>query len=224
MLITPFLACLPVVLPQGDCSNSSTGLMPLTDLGQNLYLGQFQGGLYPGGLNLPPAVHAQEGEARGQALRPLDPDGAPSLNGRIGLVSIGMSTTSQEFCSDVSFPPCAPTSFMAKSSSNAGIDPRVVPINGAALGEVTSRWVSPTQANYDRIRDQWLMPAGMSELQVQVAWVKLSSINPTVSLPAPASDALIMLVELANVVRALRIRYPNLAQVFFSSRHYGAMA
>ena len=35
-----------------DCTVTSVGLVPLTDLRTGLYLGQFQGGLYPGGSNV----------------------------------------------------------------------------------------------------------------------------------------------------------------------------
>ena len=31
-----------------DCSVTSVGFVPMNDLGAGLYLGQFQGGLYPG--------------------------------------------------------------------------------------------------------------------------------------------------------------------------------
>ena len=33
--------------PASNCAGTSTGLVPLTDLGPGLYLGQFEGGLYP---------------------------------------------------------------------------------------------------------------------------------------------------------------------------------
>ena len=93
MTIAPLflLAC----LAQADCDNTQTGLVPLNDLGSGTYLGVFQGGLYPGGSNTPPAAHAVEGMARAAALQSLDVLGQPALHGWIGMVSIGMSTTTQ---------------------------------------------------------------------------------------------------------------------------------
>ena len=37
-----------------NCAGTSTGRIPINDLGAGLYLGAFQGGLYPGGRNTPP--------------------------------------------------------------------------------------------------------------------------------------------------------------------------
>jgi hypothetical protein len=36
---------------------------------------------------------------------------------------------------------------------------------------------------YDRIRDTWLTPQGLSEKQVQIACVKVANPGPTASLP-----------------------------------------
>ncbi len=221
MLFASVLCSASLLSPQAVCDNTSTGIVPLNDLGSGLYLGQFEGGLYPGGSNDAPAAHALEGNTRGAALRPLDVFGNPDLHGRVVVVSIGMSTTTQEFCSSTSFPPCEPWSFMGQALGNPGVDPRVVLVNGAFTEQVTEDWESPTDPNYDRIRDVWLNPAGMSELQVQVAWVKLINAFPSISLPSLQADAYALFLGLTNVVRALKTRYPNMQQVFFSSRHYG---
>ena len=71
---------------------------PLNDLGAGTYLG-FEGGLYENGTNQPPADHLSVGLARKALVRPLDTNGSPSATGKIVLLSIGMSNTTQEFCS-----------------------------------------------------------------------------------------------------------------------------
>jgi hypothetical protein len=59
---------------------------------------------------------------------------------------------------------------------------------------------------------------------VQAAWVKLDDPKPSISLPADSADAHLFLTNLGLVLRAMRIRYPNLRIVFLSSRTYGGYA
>src|SRR5258705_6481317 len=97
-----------------NCAATSVGKTPLDDLGAHLYLGQFPGGLYPGGSNAVPPSHAAEGLARAAAVQPLDTSGQPSASGLYVLLSIGMSNTTQEFCSQPSTEPCDAWTFMGK--------------------------------------------------------------------------------------------------------------
>src|SRR3972149_5719368 len=54
----------PTAQPSGaNCARTSTGLIPLTDLGPGVYRGQ-QGGLYPGGSTSPQAGYAALGAAK----------------------------------------------------------------------------------------------------------------------------------------------------------------
>jgi hypothetical protein len=215
----------PAPAPGSDCTETSTGRVPLTELGTGLYLGQFQGGLYPGGVNAPPADHQSEGLARAAAIEPLDAAGNPDPNGRIALVSIGMCNTSLEFCG-ADLPPCAASySFMGQALADARVDKeRLVLVNGAAGGQTTSAWDETDDPVYDRVRDQRLAAQGLTEQQVQVAWVKLANAQPSGTLPAGDADAFLMLAGLGDVVRSLRIRYPNLQIVYLSSRIYAGYA
>ena len=80
----------------GNCAGTSTGRVPLTELPPALYQG-YEGGLYPGGSNLRPAGHEQDAD-RLARLRLLDAAGSPdAVNGRIVLLSVGMSNTTQEY-------------------------------------------------------------------------------------------------------------------------------
>src|ERR1700722_10010139 len=71
-------------------AKDSTGLIPLPDLGKGMYKGE-QGGLYPGGINTPPPAHLKAGLAMAKKIVPLDADGHPSPDGKIVMISIGMS-------------------------------------------------------------------------------------------------------------------------------------
>src|SRR5512135_1849998 len=90
-----------------------TAKVPLNDLAGHTYLG-FEGGLYPGGLNAPPAGHAARGRQRAPQVVPLGPDGRPSASGQIVLLSVGMSNTTMEFCNGA-FPRCARESFWGQA-------------------------------------------------------------------------------------------------------------
>ena len=217
----------------GDPSNQNpnpgggplpSAMVPLSDMGQSAYLG-FSGGLYPNRSNTMPAQHSNVGIARANSIVPLDINGNPSVAGKIILLSIGMSNTTQEFCSQSSDPPCNPWTFMGQAAADPAVNKTtLVIVNGARGGQTSSTWDSPTEANYDRIRDTRLVPAGLSERQVQIAWVKVANAGPTMSLPAAQADANQLVTQMADVVRALKVRYPNLKQVFLSSRIYGGYA
>ena len=208
-----------------DCSVTSVGLVPLSDLGAGLYLGQFQGGLYPSGLNAMPAQHYNAGLNRAAAVRPLNVLGNPDPAGKYVLLSIGMSNATQEFCSQPGTLPCNPWTFMGQAAA----DPRVnhtslVMANGARGGQTTNTWDSPTDPNYDLVNTNVLMPQGLSEAQVQALWIKCADAQPTVSLPNSAANAYTLVTELGNVCRAVRVRYPNVKVVFLSSRIYAGYA
>jgi len=204
-------------------SGASSRRVALTDMGGTNYLG-LSGGLYPAG-NAIPAAHAAAGRLKAAAIEPLDREGRPRSGGAYVLLSIGMSNTTQEFCSGGSAPPCAPWSFTGQAASDPEVDQsRLAIVNGAAGGKTSVFWDAPDDEDYDRVRDTRLAAQGLAEKQVQIAWLKLANPRPTVSLPAAQADAYTMLAQMGDVVRALKVRYPNLQQVFVSSRIYGGYA
>lgn len=204
--------------------------VPLTDLLTNLYLGQFQGGLYPGGSNYAPLSHHLEGVRRAAAIQPID--------GKIVMISVGLSNTNQEFCSFAQATAnenCNPWSFVGQQAANQFVNHETfVPVNCARGGQEASVWVDAYAKNTDDnhnnnydICDQRLADLGLQTNQVQIAWVKLSNAftgpdDPArISLPAVDADAYRLETRLAQITNALKIRYPNLQQVFFSTRIYG---
>ncbi len=199
---------------------------PLTELGSDTYLG-YEGGLYPGGVNEPPPAHTEEGLARMRNVQPLDPQGNPAPNGNIVLLSIGMSNTMMEFCGEFRvYTECEPYSFIAKALADTTVDHTALRvINGARGSQVASDWVDPNHENYDTIRDSFLAPYGLTEEQVQVVWLKATDfLMGRPPLPAENAHAVVLTSTLAEIVRALYVRYPNLQQVFLSSRIYAGYA
>lgn len=199
-------------------------MTPLNDLGAGAYLG-FSGGLYPNGSNAIPASHLNAGLARAQAVQPLDAAGNPSPAGKYALLSIGMSNTTQEFCSQNSLTPCSSWTFVGQAAADPAVNTSgLVFVNGARGGQTAGTFDSPSDPNYDTIRDQRLAPLGLTEQQVQIAWVKVANAQPTVSLPGAQADANTLVTQMGNIARALKTRYPNLQLVYFSSRIYAGYA
>jgi hypothetical protein len=101
------LAIAPPAAHASNCAGTSTGMIPVNDLGPGFYKG-VQGGLYPGGSNVRPAAHEAAGVAIANSMTPLDTLGQPdAVNGHVVFVSIGMSNCTQEFSAFV--PKSTPT-------------------------------------------------------------------------------------------------------------------
>ena len=206
---------IPSTLARGD-----TALVPVIDVGSATYQG-FAGGLYPGG-NTMPAAHRAAGITFGQAVAPLNGSGQPSGSGRYVLMSVGYSNTTQEWCADSGTGTCNSWSFTGQALGDPAVRTSgLMILDGAAGGKDVTTWTQPSDANYNRVRDSILAPAGVTERQVQVIWAKMANKNPTTTLPRASSDALSIEAQMGQVLRALKSRYPNLRQVFFSCRSYG---
>ena len=208
-----------------DCSVTSTGMVPLTDLGTALYLDQYPGGLYPDG-NALPSDHRTAGLARAALVTPRNAAGEPDANGKVVMLSIGMSNTEQEWCFFNSvLDRCSSFSFTGQALADPDVDHATLAIaDGASGGQTAPYWTAPDAQNYTRVLNDVLEPAGLTPAQVQVAWVKLANGAPTVHLPDPSADAFVLEGQIAEVARSLRVNYPNLALVFLSSRIYAGYA
>lgn len=209
---------------QADCTQTSVGLIPLNDLGQDLYLDQFQGGLYPGGVNEAPPTHAQVGQARAASIVPLNTAGVPDPDGKYVYLSIGISNASQEFCAHDPGQACEPWSFSGQAAVHGQVNHQQLAIvNGARGGEQANHWISPDHHIYADIA-VLLDDLGLTEAQVTAVWLKVANFQPMVSLPDQEASAYTLLMHLGDIARTLLVRYPNLQLVFVSSRIYGGYA
>jgi Cu/Ag efflux protein CusF len=188
-------------------------LKPLTELGRDEYQG-YPGGLYPEGKNERPAAHEAAGLALARKVQPLDADGKPSADGKIVLLSVGMSNTTQEF-----------SAFQRLADDDREKNSKVVLVDGAQGGMSADRIVDPddnaTGTRYWATVDQHLMGARATRGQVQVAWVKEADAGPTQGFPKYAEK---LQGELEKIVHVLHERFPNLKLVYLSSRTYGGYA
>ena len=195
--------------------------IPISDLSTRTYF-KNPGGLYPNGNNQPPPDQDSAARARRNAIKPLDVNGDESPFGKYVLLSIGAGNTTEEWCSKTSRPPCGAWTFMGRAAADPTVNKySLVIVNGALDSLDAPAWTNATSPSYERIKVARLAPLGLSENQVEIAWVDVADPHPTVSLPADSADAYTFLTNVGLVVRALKVRYPNLQLVFLSSRSYG---
>lgn len=223
LLLLGLAACGASATEPDGPPTSHTTPRALDGLGRDTYLG-FSGGLYGDGSNIMPASHRAEALRRLALVRPRNRDGAPDPAGKVVLLSIGYSNVTQEFCSG-SVNGCAAHSFTGQALADPAVNHTTLAIaNGASGGQTAPTWDDPADANYTRVRDQVLAPMGLSEAQVQVVWIKVANAGPRSSLPAADADAYTLFTDWGEILRALRVRYPNLQLVFASSRTWGGYA
>jgi hypothetical protein len=193
-------------------TKDTSHLKPLTDLGAGFYQ-KFPGGLYPDGKNERPEAHEAAGLKLAKEIRPRDAKGKPDPDGKIVLVSIGMSNTSQ-----------VSEGFARLLKAKEDVNPAVVFVNGAQ-GGMTAAAIQDPETNrgnsYWSTVDRRLKLAGVTREQVQAAWIKQADAGPSEGFPGYARK---LQGELAAIVRVLHDRFPNLKIVYLSSRTYGGYA
>ena len=192
-----------------NCSQTSVGLIPLTELGATNYKG-YAGGLYPLGSNLTPPIHLAAGLSVAMQILPRNSSGAvDSSNGKIVLLSIGMSNATQEF-----------SAFKIFADADAAKNPKLVIVDGAQGGQ-TAAIIADSTANFWRVIDQRLRNANVTRTQVQAVWVKEADAGPTRTFPVHAQ---ILSGEMESIARILKAKYPNLKIAYWSSRIYAGYA
>lgn len=216
-LFTFYPAYTPVVAAVGgECAGTFYSVsLPLNDLGASEYLRingdpptepptptGVDGGLYPGGVNTRPATHEAAGMALAENIVPLNNAGEPATDGRIVMISIGMSNTAQEF-----------QEFVTLANADPDLHPLLAIVNGAQPGQTSDDWADPAAPAWDVV-DQRLISGFLSPAQVQIAWVKLAQTG-TGGFPAKAQA---LQADLEAVAQNLKTRYPNIKLAYLSSR------
>ena len=205
--LATFIA-VPVAALASDCSVTSVGFTPLNDLGTGLYRG-VPGGLYGNGSNVRPAAHDSSGIAIANALVPLDTLGHLDPNGRIVMVSIGMSNCTFEY-----------STFIPIANADPHKNPRVLLIDCAEGGQSADLIRNPASAYWDTVRTR-LRAQHSSPAQVQVVWSKEANKAPTGSFPASADS---LTWNMGSVVRNVKAFLPNVKLAYLTSRIYAGYA
>lgn len=185
-------------------------LTPLTELGAGTYKAQ-DGGLYGGGKNEPPKAHFEAALKEAAGIQPLDAEGKPAKDGKIGLLSVGMSNTTMEY-----------SRFKQIADQDSAKSPRVVIVDGAQGGQTATRWADAKSALWQKV-DERLVAAGVSAKQVQVAWMKQAEAGPAQHGEFP-KHAKQLQENLVKSLHNLKEKFPNLRIVYLSSRIYAGYA
>lgn len=189
-----------------DCSVTNLAIAPVPDLA-GLYKNQLPG-LYPFGANHPPSDHLAAGlQIATEQIRPLDASGnSDTNNGKIVLLSIGMSNTTQEWG--------GANGFMPRANADPSKNPQLVIVDGAQGGQAATDWTNYNSATWSTVQSR-LQSAGVTTNQVQVIWMKHARRNPTEAFPLHAQ---FLQTNLEVILRVAQLRYPNLKIAYLSSR------
>jgi hypothetical protein len=186
--------------PAPECGQTSTGLVPLTDLGKRRYQGH-RGGLYPGGSNEPSRPYLKQGLSAAKRVRPV--------NGRVVVLSIGIGNTSSEF-----------RAFMKLAADDPAVNPAVELVDGGMDGW-DARRISRPLAGYWGAVDRRLAAEGISPRDVEVVWLKEAISGEDRRFP---QDAKALRGNLRSTAQILARRFPKLRLIYASSRTYGGYA
>jgi len=193
----------------GNSGKSSVGLKPLTEMtADDRYKGE-DGGLYGRGKNRPPLAHMAAAQKQTERIVPLDAEGKPSRNGKIGLVSISMSNATMEY-----------SLFKQIADKDPQKSPVVTIVDCAQGGQAMAEWVAPNAPPWMEA-DRRLERAEVSAKQVQVIWVKLANKHPQGEL---AEHGTKLQMNTMAVLHNAQARFPNLRIAYLSSRIYGGYA
>lgn len=195
-----------------DCTVTNLGLRPLPEIGFGFYRTNYQGGLYPGGANSRPFAHEAAGLniAQNQILPRNFEGNVDTNNGRIALVSIGMSNTTQEWASKGN------RNFTALANPDPSRNPRLVIVDAAQGGRDAPRWTNGMTGAWTNV-DNRLSAAGVNSNMVQIVWIKQALAGPHNYGAFPA-HAVALQNMLEQILRVAKQRFPNLKIAYVSSR------
>jgi hypothetical protein len=209
----PVVKVLRLGAPRSESAPSggkvSVGLKPLSEMtAEERYKGE-DGGLYGGGRNEPPPAQAAAAARLTDQIVPLDAEGKPSAQGKIGLVSISMSNATMEF-----------SLFKRLADEDPLKSPDVAIVDCAQGGQAMAEWVDPAARAWAET-ERRLAQAGVSPQQVQVVWVKLANKGPRGELAEHGGK---LTQDTRAVLRNAKSRFPNLRIAYLGSRIYAGYA
>jgi PKD domain len=209
------------ILSHADCTLTSTGNIPLNEL--SVPYQNTQGGLYPNGANNRPAVHFNAGiHIATNQIRPLNASGqVDNANGKIVLVSVGMSNTTQEWAIGDRVTRDFTKAFKYRATDDAALNPQIVVVDCAQGGRDVVNWSNlsdPTWATaIQRVTNTIVNGQHITTNQVQIAWVKLALRGAPAYGPFPTHVQQFQ-NYLEMTIRNIKTAFPNVKMAFVSTR------
>jgi len=189
-----------------NAGDGSGALVPISDLGTNLYLSSEEGGLYANGSNADDAGHDAYGVGAASAIVPLDSNGNYSPTGKEVFISIGLSLTQQPF-----------SEFLQMVNVDPAKNPNVVFVNGATGGATASLLASVNNNFWNAMIYDYLPNAGVTPNQVVGAWVLDVNGGPSGTFP---EDMTGLQGNLQSIAQNLLVKFPNIKLAYYSSVNY----
>lgn len=192
--------------PQSPPPPPPENLVPLTELSGNYH--DQDGGLYGAGRNEPPAELATRAMEAARQIQPLNAGGKSASDGRIVLMSIGMSNTTQSF-----------SAFKRFADADARKSGMVAIVDAAQGGRTAMIWATQDQPWEEATRR--LDTAKVTAAQVQALWIKQANAGPSGDWPTATNQ---LRDDLRRVISRAKEKYPNVRLIFLSSRTYAGYA
>ena len=210
--ILALLVCVATAA-HADCSLTNFGITPLNEM-TSRYSNRW-GGLYGTNLNNPPAAHLNAGmQIATNSIRPKNASGGNSSTGKIVLLSIGMSNTTQEWAKGSNDHIDPTQAFKPRAEADTSKNNKVYVVDGAVSGQDASTYANPNHPVWNTVSNN-LFLAGVSSNQVQVVWLKQAAGQTSESFP---QHALTLQSNLESIVLNIKAKFTNTQIVYVSSR------
>jgi len=205
---------------RADCTLTSTGKIPLNELTVP-YQGN-QGGLYPNGANNRPATHLSAGMQIANQIMPLNASGqVDNTNGKIVMVSVGMSNTTMEWAIGDRVTHDFTKAFKYDATNDPALNPQVVIIDCAQADRDVVKWSNLGDSSWAtairRVTNTIVDGQHITPNQVQIAWVKLALRGAPAYGPFPTHVRQFQ-NYLEMTIRNIKTAFPNVKMAFVSTR------
>lgn len=188
-----------------NASDGSGPIVPIMDLGTNLYLGAESGGLYANGSNVDDPGHDSYGQGVAAGIQPLDSNGNPDPNGKYVLLAVGLSVTQQLM------------NFIAPmANADPAKNPALIVVNGGTGGGTANALIT-TPSFLQAILNNYLPNAGVTANQVVAVW--FMDVDGGISGTFP-SDMTLLQSQFETDAQLFLTNFPNVKMAYVSSLYY----